>query len=268
VWSNNTKDNPVVEGYTWTNNFRYNIPSGLTVDVIGHTYNFINGSTTVEGKNVTVTFSSRSISDIMFEGQNYKNEAPQCSATVKSITFNSKTQATVTFEGEGETITALVPVNLIETEVITGKIVAGWATDSYETTSNFHYSWHACTFQILVLNNGIYTVYSRDVNSTSGWRKTEIASSLATNGKPLAYVGTNGEAAIGYINVVADQGSWCKIVYCNADGSNDKVLSDTEHTFHSNSNDDLFMRNPVRATWNNGKLEADGHVLYVTGSQN
>jgi hypothetical protein len=186
----------------------------------------------------------------------------------KTLTPISATQGRVDlYHGTAKVGSFIVPISLTEkqAEKVPGKIVAGWATDSYESSTNFHYNWHSSTFHIVVLKDGAYTVYSRDVNATSGWRTTSITSTLATNGMPLAYVGDNGEAEIGYIEKNVSQGSWCKIVYRKADGSLDKALSETEKAFHKE--DDMFQRNPVRGQWSNGKISADGHTLYVTGTE-
>jgi hypothetical protein len=187
-----------------------------------------------------------------------------------AITIN-KNNLVVEFQGDHDgdnsVIEAEMPLTVTENkaEKLPGKIVAGWATDSYESSTDFHYYWHSCTFHVLVLNNGVYTVYSRDINATSGWRETSISSTFATNGMPLAYVGDNGEEEIGYIEKHVSQGTWYKIVYREADGSLDKALSEAEHAFHKD--DDMFQRNPVRGTWSNGKISADGHTLYVIGSE-
>lgn len=423
TYTNGSKDKAESVKYVVTNNFTYNMPANMPSEAKGNTYSFNGSTATVVSKNVTVSFSSRTIADIMFEKVNYKDDkkVPQCEVAVKSIKFG-ETKATITFSHDKETVTAevpvtynsvegyervgnpihdswnsayntsngfgitcsnhvvvrevmtdgtkgssfdlpykstntwvvsgkttfvveslssvlnvredivngsasidgnvinfvhsmsaekvskgafsyqpaaceavakyitvisatqarvdiyhdntkigeyILPVNITEEpqgETIDGKIIAGWATDSYETSSDFHYNWHASTFHILVLKNGSYTVYSRDVNATSGWKTTSVSSSLATNGKALAYVGASGEAAIGYIDQSVSQGSWYKIVYRDANGNLDKVLSDTEHTMHKNDN--LFQRNPVRGTWSNGVITADGHTLKVTGTQN
>jgi hypothetical protein len=203
----------------------------------------------------------------MYNDKNYKQYAPDCKATAVAINI-AENGLTVIYDGEGETVTGNLPLTVTEKEAekVPGKIVAGWATDSYESSTNFHYNWHSSTFHIVVLKDGAYTVYSRDVNATNGWRTTSITSTLATSGKALAYVGTNGEEAVGYIDVAAAQsGDWYKIVYNKADGSLDKFLSSTEKAFHKDDNN--FQRNPVRGIWSNGKISADGHTLYVIGTE-
>jgi hypothetical protein len=268
VFSNNTKEKTDVP-YTWTFKFTYNIPSGLTTDVIGHTYNFNNGSTSVEGKNVTVSFSSSSISDVMFEGQNYKNEAPKCSVEVKTITFNSKTQATVTFNGEGETVTALISVNLTEPTHdpdFPGRIVWGGATDSYVDGQNVA-TWEGCYLHFIVENAGAYKVYSRKVG-TNGWSSTDVSAAYVatiTNSRAVAYIGNTADGySLGSCQW-QDQGSWTKIVYFDYNGGVARVISEISKTIGGESSNNCRM--PLRGTWANGKITVDGTTYTVTGSE-
>lgn len=97
--------------YVVTNNFTYGMPANMPVVAKGKTYTFNSTTAVVEGKNVTVTFASRVIGDIVYENTNYKSDkaVPQCEVAVKNITFGNTT-ATITFTHDKETVTATVPV--------------------------------------------------------------------------------------------------------------------------------------------------------------
>jgi len=111
TYTDGTKDEPKDVKYSVTNNFSYSMPNYISSDAKGKPYNFNGSTATVEGKNVTVTFSNRVIGDIMFDNVNYKGDkaVPQCEVTVKLIKFNDAT-ATITFTHDKETVTAEVPV--------------------------------------------------------------------------------------------------------------------------------------------------------------
>jgi hypothetical protein len=111
TYTDGTKDEPKDVKYSVTNNFSYSMPSYISSDAKGKSYNFNGSTATVEGKNVTVTFSNRVIGDIMFDNVNYKGDkdVPKCEVAIKTVKFG-ETTATFTFSHDKETVTAEVPV--------------------------------------------------------------------------------------------------------------------------------------------------------------
>ena len=180
--------------YTWTNRFVYSMPS-IPASVKGQSFQFNAGTAVVEGYNVTVNFSSREVSAIMFNGTDYRSEAPVCEVNVATITFGEGS-ATITFEHETEEISATVPVNYIEAEIINGEIMGMWITDAYQGRSLMSTDLH-----ILARNNdGSYTVYSRGVNETS-FTTTQLTAaegqSILSSGRSIAWVWTGASWVIG-----------------------------------------------------------------------
>jgi hypothetical protein len=278
VYSNGTKSVAGKVNYQWTNNYSISYDSNMMVDdlnsVLGrHTVNS-NGSVTVAGYNFTVSFVNRVCDDIMYNGKNYKAYAPICKAKVVAITINQNSLV-VEFQGDHDgdnsVIKATLPLTVTEKPHdpdFNGRIVWGGAVDSYNSVPNGVYEWHGCYLMFLVENNGVYTVNTRNINATSGWATYQISSNLAataSNDTPLAYVGPNGEDAIGYLKSY-DQGSWHKIVYYNADGSADKIIQEICKTIKGNNGNEC--RNPLRGVWSNGKITVDGKTYTITGSQN
>lgn len=126
--------------YIVTNNFSYVIPAYLPTSVKGQSYTFNGNTAVVEGKNVTVTFSSRVIGNIIFDGIDYKDDknVPQCAVEVKTVRFNEST-ATFTFTHEQEVITAEVPVTynrIVKYELIGDPVHDMWGT-VYGTAAGF-----------------------------------------------------------------------------------------------------------------------------------
>ena len=186
--------------YTWTNRFVYSIPS-IPASVKGQSFRFNAGTAVVEGYNVTVNFSSREVSAIMFDGNDYRSEAPVCQVNVATITFGEGS-ATITFEHDNETISATIPVDYIEAEIISGEIVGMWITDAYQgrtlTSTDLH---------ILARNNdGSFVVYSRGVNENNFTTSPLSASEgqyILNSGMPLAWAyrtdGTRMLSLVDYI---------------------------------------------------------------------
>lgn len=136
----------------------------------------------------------------MFNGNDYRSEAPVCEVNVTTIAFG-ESSATITFEHETEEISATVPVNYIEAEIINGEIMGMWITDAYQgrtlTSTDLH---------ILAENNGSYTVYSRGVNETSFTTSPLSATDgqyILNSGMPLAWAyrtdGTRMLSLVDYI---------------------------------------------------------------------
>ncbi len=223
TWSNGTKDETSVD-YTVTNRFVYTM-SRMPVSVKGQTFRFNAGTAVVEGRNVNVNFSSREVSAIIFDGVDYRSEAPVCEVNVATITFGEGT-ATITFEKGNETIVAAVPVDYLEGEVIGGEIVGAWITDSYQGRTYVSTDLHILAKQA----DGSYVAYSRNVNETSFTTTALTASEgqgVLSSGRAMAWakpgtLGTvssvkSGKTSTGYV-----------IMYYYLNGNGANVLGDAE----------------------------------------
>jgi hypothetical protein len=237
--------------------------------VLNVRYDIVNGSASVAGN--AINFAHSMSAEKVSKGT-FSYQPTACEAVARYITVTSSTTARVDIYHENTKVGEyLLPVNITEkphTPDFPGRIVWGGAVDSYNSVPNGVYEWHGCYLMFLVENNGVYTVHTRNINATSGWSSNQISSSLAatcSNSTPLAYVGPNGEDAIGYLKSY-DQGSWHKIVYYNADGSADKIIQEICKTIKGNNGNEC--RNPLRGVWSNGKITVDGKTYTITGSQN
>ena len=265
-YSNGTQDAAVKVAYTVTNNFSVSTLA-FTVEskseIVGKTYNFNNGTTVIAGKTVNVAFSNRKVSDVMFEGVNYKNEAPACAAEVKTIRINDGS-AIISFEEDGEVITAIVPCTVTETEKpsIPGKIICGFATDSYHVGSQGVSVREGTYIHILAEYNGVYTIYSKRAGADE-WGKKTVVSADAAAKRPFAFI-TDAMDTVGYISTAKEyeSGSYV-IVYNDFSGNVYRTIGKTSSTISGQPN-----RNPVRGTWSNGKITVDGQTYTIVGSQN
>lgn len=259
-YSDGHKDAAVSVSYTVVNNFSW---SGLNLvvenlsSVLNKTYNFNNGTAVVAGKNVTVTFSNRVVGNIMFENKNYKNEAPQCAAEVKTITITSSTTATIVFEGEGETITAVVPVSIIEAESVNGEIKAAWATDSYNGRTFVRTDLH-----ILAELNGAYVVYSRQ-NRNEAWTITNLTAaegqSVLASGRALAWIWNGNNQYMGTVAAQESASAGHTIQYYLLDGQLANNLGKSESTLNGKK-----FEYPIHGT---GKYSNGMWTIAYNGSQ-
>ena len=250
----------VSTNYTWTNRFVYNIPA-LPASVKGQTFRFNAGTADVVGYDVTVYLSSREVSAIMFDGTDYRSEAPVCEIVVTTITFGENS-ATIIFEHDGETISAEIPVNYIEAEIVNGEIKGMWITDAYQgrtlTSTDLH---------ILARNNnGSYTVYSRGVNETSFTTSPLTATEgqyILDSGMPLAWVYTTGGSrmlsVVDYIQSSKENTGYV-IDYLNFNGQVLIALGDAEAAL----NGEPFAE-PLKAT---GSAENGTWTISYNGTTN
>ena len=253
--------------YTVTNRFVYSLPS-IPASVKGRSFQFNAGTAVVEGYNVTVTFSSREVSAIMFNGTDYRSEAPVCEVTVTTIAFG-ESSATVTFEHGTETISAEIPVDYIEAEIINGEIVGMWITDAYQgrtlTSTDLH---------ILARNNdGSFVVYSRGVNENSFTTSPLSASEgqyILSSGMPVAWVYTTGGSrmlsVVDYIQSSKENTGYV-IDYLNFNGQVLIALGDAEAALNG-----VPFAEPLKAvgvvengTWT---ISYNGVVNYFVGTIN
>ena len=263
-YNDGTQEAPVEVAYTVTNNFRVSSLEFKVVgksEIVGKTYNFNNGTTVIAGKTVNVTFVNREVSNIMFNGQNYKSEAPACVATVRSITINDGS-ARIVFDGEGETVTAVVPCTITETDSIKGKIICGYATDSYVAGSQGVSVREGTYIHILALYNGVYTIYSKKVGADA-WGMETVVSSADIAKRPFAFI-NNALNKVGYISVAEEYESGSYLInYSDFNGTLYKAIGKTSVTISGQPN-----RNPVRGTWSNGSITVDGQTFFISGTQN
>lgn len=232
-YSNGSKDAAVKVNYTVVNNFAFNAPAMVVENmdqVLNKTYNFNNGTAVVAGKNVTVKYNNTVVSNIMFENKNYKNEAPKCAAEVKTITITSSTTATIVFEGEGETITAVVPVSIIEAETINGEIKAAWATDAYQGRTYARTDLH-----VLAQKNGAYVVYSRQ-NKGEAWTVTNLSAAegqaVLNSGRALAWYWLNNNWHMGTVKAIENAAAGYILQYFTLDGQLANNLGKSESTLN------------------------------------
>lgn len=259
VYSNNTEENAVNVGYVWNNYFTVNMPEFYSHNMNGQTYYFNAGTTVVDGKNVTVSFSSREVSDIYFENQNYKNEAPVCTIQPESVTFREGF-ADITFREGNETVTATVTVSYRTAETVTGQIVAGWMTDSF---MNQHQNYEGTYLHIMASVNGAYVIYSRRQNTTA-WTTTNLSATeganLLSSGRAAAWVYNGSSYIMGSVTAIARedvQDRWILEYY----------LLNGQLAYRLGKNAETIMggiyRHPVRkvATNNNGIWEINGQIF-------
>lgn len=218
--------------YTWTNRFVYNIPV-LPASVKGQTFRFNAGTADVVGYDVTVYLSSREVSAIMFDGTDYRSEAPVCEIVVTTITFGENS-ATITFEHDGETVSVTIPVKYIEAEIISGEIMGMWITDAYQgrtlTSTDLH---------ILARNNdGSFVVYSRGVNENN-FTTTQLTASegqyILNSGFPVAWAyRTDGSRMLSVVDYIqsSKENTGYVIDYLNFNGQVLIALGDAEATFN------------------------------------
>ena len=223
IWSNGTTSEASVD-YTVTNRFVYSMPM-MPASAKGQTFRFNAGTAVVEGYNVNVNFSSREVSAIMFDGVDYRSEAPVCEVNVATITFGDK-NATITFEEGNETIVAVIPVDYIEGEIIVGEIVGAWITDSYNGRTYVSTDLHILAKQA----DGTYVAYSRNVNETS-FSTTVLTASEGNNvlssGRAMAWAKPGTLGTVSYVK--SDKASTGYVImyyYLNGSGAN--ILGDAE----------------------------------------
>lgn len=259
-YSNGKKDDAVKVSYTVTNNFSYSAPAMVVENmdqVLNKTYNFNNGTAVVAGKNVTVKYNNTVVSNIMFEGKNYKNEAPKCKAVVKTITITSSTTASIVFEGEGETITAVVPVSIIEAEQIDGDIKNIWVTDGYNGRTFVRADMH-----ILAQKNGSYVVYSRS-NKGENWTVTNLSAAegqaVLNSGRALAWIWVGNDKVMGTVAAVESAAAGYILKYYTLDGQLALNLGKSESTLNGKK-----FEHPVHGT---GKFSNGMWTIAYNGSQ-
>jgi hypothetical protein len=194
-FSDGTQSESTKVDYTVVNKFLVDMPTFVGSAPTG-SYSFFNGEATVAGKNVVITFDSRTTSSIVFEGKDYKSEAPVCKVTANTVTFKDGS-ADVTFTDGEENITVTVPVTVISAEAIPGTILNCWVTDSYKGRI------YDSSYIHILTEEG--KVYSRLNQSKDSWNVRTLTSSEMSVAKKqaLAYYWYQNVWCLGYVNPIA-----------------------------------------------------------------
>ena len=232
-YSDGPTENEEVD-YTVVNNFSYVVPTFVVnnmSNLLGQSYSFNAGTAVIEGVNVVINFVRREVSAIMHNGKDYRANAPLCEVVAKTITITSQTTAVVRFEDKNNSSDyseAVISINILEAEDLNGEVLGAWITDAYKartlTSTDLH---------VLTNNNGVYTVYSRPVNSTT-WTATEIsaanAMTLLEADKAPAWVWNGSSYEIGVLSyeAVQKESTGYIIRYYNFDGVLMSILGDAE----------------------------------------
>jgi hypothetical protein len=194
-FSDGTQSEATEVAYTVVNKFQLSMPTFVGSTPTG-SYSFFNGEATVLGKNVTVTFESRTTSSIVYESKDYKSEAPICKVTANTVTFKDGSADVVFTDGE-ENITVTVPVTVINAEAIPGTILNCWVTDSYKGRI------YDSSYIHVLTEEG--KVYSRLNQSKDAWTVRTLTSSEMSVAKTqaLAYYWYQNVWCLGYVNPIA-----------------------------------------------------------------
>jgi hypothetical protein len=194
-FSDNTQSDATNVAYTVVNKFLVDMPTFVGAQPTG-TYSFFNGEATVAGKNVVITFDSRTTSSIVYEGKDYKSEAPVCKVTANTVTFKDGS-ADIIFTDGNENITVTVPVTVISAEAIPGTILNCWVTDSYKGRI------YDSSYIHILTEEG--KVYSRLNQSKNEWTVRTLTSSEMSVAKEqaLAYYWYQNVWCLGYVKPIA-----------------------------------------------------------------
>ena len=254
-YSDGTTENENVD-YNVVNNFSYVVPTFVVnniANLLGKSYNFNAGTAVVEGVNVVINFTNRQVSAIMHNGKDYRSNAPVCEVVPVSITITSKETAVIRFEDRNNSSDyseAVISINILEAEDLNGEVLGAWITDAYQartlTSTDLH---------VLTNNNGVYTVYSRPVNSTA-WTATEISSvnamTLLEADKAPAWVWNGNSYEIGVLSYerVPKASTGYIIKYYNFGGVLMNILGDAEAAFNGKP-----FAEPLKAV---GSANSDG----------
>jgi hypothetical protein len=253
-----------------------NIDSYMNVPVA-----IVNGVATLAGSSMSLSHSMKA--DKVTKG-NFSYQPDPCEAVAKYLTPISASQGRIDlYHGTDKVGSFIVPISLtkkpIEPYTFDGKVCYAWVTMSVVDGSSVAVI-DAYYLHVLVLNNGVYTVYARKYadaagnvvyDSNAAWDSIELTAEQAARvsaNHPLAFTGKTPKAKWGYI----DMDKTYKI-----DGSNNNygitymnLLTGavSRKVGMSGSTIDSAYPYPVLGTWSNGKIDINGNVLYINGSQN
>lgn len=259
-YSNGTDSLLATVNYNVTNS--YNLSAGtLSTSSIGAQATFThNGNgvytATIGGENVTLNYQGTTVANIIYDGVNYKNDAPLCVATPTTITLISSSQARITFVHGNEEITAIVAVTTQTPTTgldLQGQVVKAYVTLSY--TSNMSTT-PEVWFHVLVNDNGTYKIYSAlwqngltassfaQTSISANQYNTLIANLNAGEGIAKVYHHYNNGATFVIGTVKGQQyssGAW-KISYYNLSHTLENVVDFSAQTFSGYNGE-----NPIKA---------------------
>ena len=270
-YSDNTSEEIEVD-YAVSNLYDVTIPVFVLNSkdaLVGVSANFANGVAEVLGKNITVSHRSNNVSDIIFNGKNYRDDSrrPECKPKAQSIYFKSENKAEITFDN-GQTVevdyTVKVAINF------DGVLVKGWATDSYVDGASGVASREGTYFHFVVSKNGSYTMYSAKVKeniSVTDFTATSVSEAFVSklsNDNPAAFTGKSvASYTIGYIDNVEKYKENSYIIdYMLQNGTLDRTVGFTGGAIKEG------YRYPIRGTWSENTITVEGTQFYITGSQN
>jgi hypothetical protein len=291
VWDDGSNRNWLRKTTTSKNIFSVAV-SGTEVDdinaVIGKSLTVNGDKASVAEFTVTVNRTSKEIVEksvpYTYNGKsiNFVDSLHACGYKLKGGQVISKSQVRVDMvrEGATETVSFNLPVTITEKEKphdpdFEGKIVFGYATDSYVDGTNMA-TWEGCYLHFGVLYNGTYKVYSRKVGTNDAWRETSVSADYVSNvsdSKPAAFIGnTAGDGYyLGYTKWW-DQGSWCKIAYftLGRETNPERYLSSFNSTIKGENPNSYRM--PLRGKWSKNKItvqvtDTETVTYTITGSE-
>jgi hypothetical protein len=134
LFSDNTKSGKDTIDYGVTHSYEYSLPAQVSRDLKGKTVSFTTNGNVSTAEALVVTFKSRTVGDIMYNGANYKNEAAKCDLSLKSAAFGEST-VVITATHDKETVTAEVPVTY-EAEPTLKEIVRSFVHGKFNTTGD------------------------------------------------------------------------------------------------------------------------------------
>ncbi len=270
-YSDNTSNETEVD-YTVSNLYNVAIPVFVLNSkdaLVGVSANFANGVAKVLGKNITVSHRSNNVSDIIFNGKNYRDDSrrPNCKPMAQSIYFKSENKAEITFDN-GQTVE--VDYNVKVAINFDGVLVKGWATDSYVDGGSGVAAHEGTYFHFVVNKNGAYTMYSAKVKeniSVADFTATSVSENFVntlSNEKPAAFTGKSVSTYdLGYINKIVKYSEDTYIIqYYNGNDKLDRTVGQSGAAIGSN------YRYPIRGTWSEDVISVEGTTYYITGSQN
>lgn len=264
-------DLPYKSTNTWVVSGKTSFQVESLSSVLNVREDIVNGSASVAGN--VINFAHSMSAEKVSKGT-FSYQPSVCEAVAKYITVTSSTTARVDIYHDNTKVGEyLLPVNITEKEKphdpdFVGKIIYGWATDSYANGDRGVAARVGTDFHFVVEHNGSYTIYSREVEeTTAAWTTTPMSADeidRISTSKPLAWTGTTPRSKMGYIEqcVAHSSGNGYVIDYYTlATGTRSRVIGMSGATFTDE------YRYPVQGTWTNGKITVDGKVYTFTGSE-
>jgi hypothetical protein len=274
VYTDGSKGSSFDLPYKSTNTWVVSGKTSFVVESLSSVLNvredIVNGSANIAGN--IINFAHSMSAEKVSKG-NFSYQPSACEAVARYITVTSSTTARVDIYHDNTKVgEATIPVNITEkpgTPDYPGQTVWCGVVDAYVDGSNVA-TWESAQLIAIAVNNGEYRLYHRNVNSNSWGNPNGVVVSAAyansiSNNRPAAMIGNTADSYTHGSCQWQDQGSWSKIVYFDANGGVARVISEISKTIGGESSNNC--RKPLRGTWSNGKVVADGVTYVVKGSQ-